>query len=382
MKIVCAETVLLGGEAFSLAGECRVLPDREIRHEHLLDTDALIVRSKTKIDESLLHDVPVRFVGTATTGTDHMDTDWLDHQEIHWCAAPGCNANSVSEYLTAGLLLLGKRHQYLIEGKTIAIIGCGNVGKRMIGKAEALGMKTLRNDPPLAVPDKRAEYLPLEAVLTQADIVSLHVPFVAEGPWPTKKMAGSAFFKQLKPEALFINAARGSVCEYDTLISARQAGTVSQTILDVWDPEPAYRNDLLEMADIATPHIAGHSCEGKLNGTIACYNALCNTFGLEKKWRNATSLPPPECPFIEADAADRHDEAVLHEIVKQVCNIEEDDRLLRSLESDDEIERARHFDALRRNYPARREFHNTTVVLQNSTGKLRRKTAALGFKLG
>ncbi len=381
MKIVCAETVLLGREAFSHAGKTMVIPDREITRNNLLDADALIVRSKTKINRELLHGTPVQFVGTATAGTDHIDSTWLESKGIYCGASPGCNANSVSEYLLAALLVLGRRHGFDLEGKTIGVVGCGNVGRRVAEKCEALGMNVLRNDPPLAAISTDPDFLPLETVLADSDIATLHVPLVREGPWPTDRMADYRFFEQLKPGAIFINAARGSVCDYDALLDAKAGGAVSRMVIDVWNPEPAFRQDVLKMADLASPHIAGHSYEGKLNGTIACYNELCNFFEIPKTWRVAASLPDPEIPSIEIDSTGRDDEEVLHEIVRQVYNIEADDTLIRQATVSDEIERARNFDTLRKHYRTRREFKNTAVKAIHASPELIHKIKAIGFKV-
>ncbi len=379
MKIVCAETVLLGREAFSTAGKTLIIPDREISRDHLFDADALIIRSKTQITRELLKGTPVKFIGTATAGTDHIDTAWLESKGIYSCAAPGCNANSVSEYLVATLLVLGHRHGFNLEGKTIGVIGCGNVGSRVVKKCHALGMNVLRNDPPLAAVSTDPDFQPLENLLAEADIVTLHVPLVKEGPWPTARMADYRFFEQLKPGALFINAARGSVCDYDALLDAKAAGAISRMVLDVWSPEPSFRTDVLKMADLASPHIAGHSYEGKLNGTVACYNELCNFFEISKEWNIATALPAPEVPTLEIDCAGRDDEEVLLEIIQQVYDIEADDILIREAAVRDEIDRARNFDTLRKNYRVRREFSNTVVDIKNASESLRHKVKAMGF---
>lgn len=379
MKIVCAETVLLGHDAFSTAGTTAVIPDREITRHDLADADALIVRSKTKITRELLQDTPVQFIGTATAGTDHIDATYLQSQGIYWCAAPGCNANSVSEYLIAALLVLGRRHCFDLAGKTIGVIGCGNVGSRVAAKCEALGMRVLHNDPPRAAGSPDPDFLPLEYVLAESDIVTLHVPLVKHKPWPTERMADYLFFEQLKPGTIFINAARGSVCDYDALLTARQSGVVSNAVIDVWTPEPAIRTDMLKFADLASPHIAGHSYEGKLNGTIACYNELCNFFEIPRNWNVAESLPEPDIPAIQIDCSGRDDEEVLNDIIRQVYDIEIDDRLIREAAIRNEIDRARNFDGLRKNYRVRREFMNTTVDAQNAAVELKRKIRALGF---
>jgi erythronate-4-phosphate dehydrogenase len=381
MKIVCAETVLLGREAFSNAGTTVVIPDREITRDDLLDADALLVRSKTKINAQLLRGTPVQFAGSATAGTDHMDTAWLESNGIYWCASPGCNANSVSEYVIAALLVLGRRHGLDLESRTIGVIGCGQVGSRVAAKCEALGMRVLRNDPPLAALSADPDFLPLETVLAESDIVTLHVPLVKDGPWPTLRMADYRFFEQLRPGAIFINSARGCVCDYDALLDARQSGTVSRMVIDVWNPEPAFRLDVLTMADLASPHIAGHSFEGKINGTIACYNELCNFFEIPRKWDVSASLPAPQVPVIETACNGRDDEELLNGLVKPVYDIEVDDSLIREAAAADEIARARNFDALRKNYRTRREFGATEVLAEGAAPGLIQKIQGLGFKL-
>jgi len=382
MKIICAETVLLGKEAFSTVADTFVLPDRDITRDDLLDADALIVRSKTGITRELLHNTPVKLVGTATAGTDHIDIPGLESEGIYWCAAPGCNANSVSEYVVAGLLSIGQRQGFELAGKTIGIIGCGNVGSRLAAKCAALDMQVLRNDPPLAAVNPDPDFVPLEQVLAESDIVTLHVPLVTGKPWPTARMADYRFFEQLRPGAMFINAARGSVCDYDALLMARRSGTVASAIIDVWSPEPAFRTDVLELADLASPHIAGHSYEGKLNGTVACYNELCNFFEIPKPWDVAASLPAPEVPSVAIDCAGRTDEAVLHDIIRQVYDIGMDDRLIREAAVPADIERANNFDRLRKQYRMRREFKNTVVHARNASEPLQARIRALGFILG
>ena len=158
MNIVCAETVLAGTPAFQTLGTCTVLPDRAITSDHLQKTDALIVRSKTSINAELLTGTPVQFVGTATAGTDHLDIPWLEQHNIRWCAAPGCNANSVAEYITAALLTLTQTSPFTLHKKTIGIIGCGHVGQALIKKARALNLRILQNDPPLAAQNPTEKY--------------------------------------------------------------------------------------------------------------------------------------------------------------------------------------------------------------------------------
>ncbi|MFA7368391.1 MAG: NAD(P)-dependent oxidoreductase, partial [Kiritimatiellales bacterium] len=192
------ETVLLGREAFETLGEVVVVPDRQIVQEQLKDADVLITRSQSKVTPELLEGSSVRFVGTATAGFEHIDFQGLEKAGVGWCAAPGCNADSVADYMTAALLVLHTKHGVELAGKTIGIIGVGQVGSRVAVRAEALGLRVLLNDPPRAAREGSAGFQSLETLLAESDIVTLHVPLVAEQPWPTLKMADCRFFEQMK----------------------------------------------------------------------------------------------------------------------------------------------------------------------------------------
>ena len=378
MNVACAATVLLGEEAFRHLGHVRILPDRSISNRDLREADALVVRSKTRVDAALLEGTSVRFVGTATAGTDHLDVDWLSANGIAHAAAPGCNASSVAEYVVASLFVLARRRKTTLAGKTIGIVGDGQVGSRLARKCATLGMRVLKNDPPLAA-DAPDDYVSLDALLAESDVVSLHVPLVSDGPWPTVRLADYRFFERLKPGAWFVNAARGEVCDADALLHARRADLLSGVVLDVWNPEPAFRPELLEIADLATPHVAGHSYEGKLAGTATCRRRLCEYFELPQR-----PLPPPvdlPAPEVELDAAGQDDEALLAAAIRSVYDPERDDRNLRAMAPLDEIERARAFDALRGNYPVRREFSAARLRLRNASADLKRKFAGIGFSI-
>jgi len=372
MKTVVAETVLLGREAFETLGNVVVIPDRQIGPEHLKDADALIIRSKTKVTPELLAGSAVRFVGTATAGFEHMDCQWLEKNGIGWCAAPGCNADSVADYITAALLHLHIFQGLELKGRTIGIIGVGQVGSRVAKRAEALGLRVLLNDPPRAAKEGDAGFQCLETLLAESDIVTLHVPLIKEKPWPTLKMADCRFFEQMKPGSLFINASRGKVLDSDALLHANANGIISHAVLDVWDPEPAIRADVLAAATIGTPHIAGHSFEGKLNGTIQVYREACNFFETAPVWDPSPLLPVVDVPELKIDSHGKSDLAVLAEAVAAVYDIKAD----RLTEKD--IER---FDKLRANYGVRREFKNTTVTLSESRPDLLKRIGQAGFKL-
>ena len=380
MKIVCASSVLFGREAFSTLGDVVVLPDRAISKKDLADADALIVRSKTTVNAALLEGTAVGFVGTATAGTDHLDLNYLAHSPLAWAAAPGCNANSVAEYFTAALLSLSHRSGFVLENMVVGVIGVGQVGGRVVRKAEAMGMTVLRNDPPLQVATGDTGFVPIEEVLRHADILTLHVPLTQVGTYPTRGMVNCHFLAGVRPGCVFINAARGEVMDSEALLFALEQGIVSRAVLDVWEKEPFISSALLQKVALGTPHIAGYSFEGRLNGTVQIYREACHYFEVESRWSPDESALP-RAPEIRVDVRGKSDEAALWEIVRAAYDIEADDRALRTAAGFDETGRAMHFDALRRDYPARREFPAMGVTLNHASAGLRAKVEALGFRV-
>ncbi len=373
MKTVVAETVMLGREAFETLGDVDVIPDRQIGPEQLKEADALIIRSKTKVTPELIAGSKVRFIGTATAGFEHLDFQCLEKAGIRWCASPGCNADSVADYITAALLGLHTRERVELDGKTIGIIGAGQVGSRVARRAAALGLRVLLNDPPRAAREGDARFTPLNQLLAESDLVTLHMPLITEKPWPTLRMADGLFFEKLKPGACFINAARGKVLDADALLRAKAGGIVSHAMLDVWDPEPQIRADVLAAASLGTPHIAGHSLEGKLNGTVQVYREACRVFNVGPGWDPAPLLPAIEVPELTLDPHGKTDNEVLAEAVAAVYDIRADQL------SAADIPR---FDELRAHYRVRREFKNTAVRLTEPRPGLMEKFAAAGFSEG
>lgn len=369
-------------EAFGALGEVRVLAPREITAAALRDVELLLIRSTVRVDETLLTGTRVRFVGTATIGTDHLDAAYLDRAGIAWRAAPGCNANSVAEYVATALLCLARRQGLTLAGKTLGVIGVGNVGQRVARVAEALGLRVLQNDPPrydaTGDPDLRL----LDEVLERAEIVTLHVPLTWDGAHPTRHLAGNCFFKRLKRGAVFLNAARGAVTDTDALLAALGRGSVAHAVIDCWEGEPAFRTDLLARVALGTPHIAGHSFEGKALGTVMVYREACRWLGVAPTWTPDAAWPPPPVPAIALDAAacgDGSDEAVLWELARRVYDIEADDRRLREAAAEDAAARGAAFERQRKDYPLRREFRFTRVALQQARPGLIEKARRLGF---
>ena len=382
MKIVCDNNMPYAAEAFGTLGDVVLLDGRAIRAADVRDADLLITRSTTKVTRALLEGSRVRFYGSAVIGTDHIDIPYLEAAGISWGAAPGCNAESVSNYLVAALLWLGGRHGFRVAGKTLGVIGVGNVGRKVCAKARALGLCILACDPPRQRDPRDAEardFVPLERVLAEADIVTCHVPLTRDGADRTGHLFDAAAFERLRPGTIFVNAARGEVLATDALLAVLDARRVAHAVIDTWEGEPAYRPDLLARVDIATPHIAGHSYEGKVNGTMQVYARACQVLGVQPCYRPV--LPPPPVPVLGLDVAGRANEDVLREAVLAVYDIMADDRRLRASCVPDASARAKTFDRQRKEYPMRREFGATTVRLRNASDALAATFRGLGFRV-
>ena len=363
--ILADENIPFAREAFGTLGDVRLQHGRRISRADLEDVDLLVVRSITRVDAPLVAGTRVRFVGTATSGTDHVAADDLDRLGITFCAALGCNANSVSEYMAAAWLALAARRGETLAGRRVGVVGVGRVGSLVVEKARALGMVPVLNDPPKARESGSDRYRPLDD-LVDCDIVTCHTPLTFDGPDPTIGLIGDAFLSRLKPGAWLCNAGRGGVVDEAALHRAMDAGRLGAVVLDVWDHEPAIDGRLLARVDIGTPHIAGYSLEGKLNGTAMVYEAACRFLGTEPAWSLAASMPPrpaglPIDGFVRGDEAafgalDREGIAALAAEVAAVYPILRDSEALRKTLELDAAERGRAFDLLRKTYPVRREF--------------------------
>ncbi|MHC4495133.1 MAG: 4-phosphoerythronate dehydrogenase [Planctomycetota bacterium] len=380
MKIIADANIPFVAECFSSIGEVEVIAGREITPGIIAEADVLLVRSITPVGEDLLAGSKVRFVATATIGIDHIDVDFLRRHNIGFASAPGSNANSAAEYVIAGLLEIGQKHALDLEGKSIGIIGVGNVGSRVAKKCAALGMDVYLNDPPLRRQTGDAKYLPLKELFT-CDFITLHTPLTFERPDKTFHLANEEFFKSLKKGCVFVNASRGGVVDSAALKAAIRSERFGAVVLDVWENEPDIDTDLLQMVDLGTPHIAGYSLDGKITGMIMIYDAACDYFSLESKFGIEGFLPEPAVPefTVNPNVASEH-EAILS-AVQKVYRIDRDDRGLRRVLESPPNERGGLFDGLRKNYPVRREFQNTKVIIEDASANLAGKLAGIGFKV-
>jgi erythronate-4-phosphate dehydrogenase len=385
MKIIADENIPFVRECFSSVGNVVACPGREITAGLLKDADAVLVRSVTRVNADLLADSNVRFVGAATIGFEHVDTEYLARRSIGFAAAPGSNANSVAEYIIAALLTVAEEGRFELAGKSIGVIGVGNIGSKVVAKCQALGMQTLLNDPPLKRQTGAPKYLPLKKLLG-CDFLTLHTPLTFAGPDRTFHLADDKFFGALRPGRVFLNTARGAVTDTTALKKAVTTGIVKTAVLDVWENEPNIDTELLGMVGIGTPHIAGYSLDGKIAGTIMIYRELCRYLGIEARYDPADFLDPapvPEikltCPASGGLAAKENHQRLLSKLVRQIYDIRADDHRLRQILNMPQKQRARFFDELRRNYPVRREFAATRIILDARSRSLAAQLKGIGF---
>lgn len=368
MKIVADENIPFVREAFASLGNVIVKKGRQIAPPDVTTTDALLVRSVTRVDRRLLEGSRVRFVGSATSGTDHVDKDYLASRGIAFFDAAGSNAVSVAEYIVAALLEYAFSTGCELKGKTLGIIGVGHVGTKVASMAEALGMEALLNDPPREELTGSRVFRPLDDIL-QCDAITLHVPLVTKGRWPTAGLAGEAFFSDLRDGAFLINTSRGEVLDEGLLKKAIVSGKVRFSCLDVWADEPVISIDTLQMVSIGTPHIAGYSYDAKVRGTEVIYKALCGFLGREAAWSAKEAIGSRGEKIICLDEfPDQKAEETLRFAVRNAYDIMADDRAIRS---------GRNFDSIRRDYPLRREFNSHRVEAGKKT-----KEAEILFHLG
>jgi len=380
MKIIADENIPFVKDCFSTIGDVRTVSGRDIDPVIIKDADILLVRSITKVNAELLEGSSVKFVATATIGTDHIDTDYLSEHGIGFAYAPGSNANSVAEYVIAALLALGKKHKFKLEGKSIGIVGVGNVGSKVVVKTEALGMKVLLNDPPLQRETNGEKYRPIEE-LYDCDFITLHTPLTFDRIDKTLHLADEKFFDSLRDDVFFINTARGGCCDTEALKNAINEKKIAGAVLDVWENEPNIDNELILRAELSTPHIAGYSYDGKVAGMIMIYNAACEHFGLVAVRTAEDFLPVPDVPQIEIDGDTADEQRILHDAVQQVYVINRDDFNTREILIVPEDQRGKWFDDLRKDYPVRREFQNTQIVMKKRDDILARKLEGIGFKI-
>lgn len=376
LNILIDENIAFANSAFNHVGNVKLSQGREIDNDALKDIDILIVRSITNVNEELLKNTPVKFVGTATIGTDHIDLDYLKGKNIFFADAKGCNAFSVTEYVIAALFNLSTKYNFTLKDKSIGIVGVGNVGSKVAAFAKALGMNVLLNDPPLEREGNNQTFVSLNELL-KCDIITLHTPLNLSDIDKTLHLINKDNLAQLKENTILINTSRGAVIDNNALFQILKRKKII-TAIDVWENEPEINLDLLSRTDIATPHIAGYSFEGKVNGTIMIYNSLCEFLNIEKMFD--FRLPAVQDPIIEMTFSDRF-EIEMNQLISNIYSIADDDKRMRKMLGMNKTDAVKEFDNQRKFYPIRREFNNYILKSDNLNEGLRSILSELRFNV-
>lgn len=352
MRLVVDENMAAGRRAFAAFGDVVTVPGREIDTEDVSRADALMVRAVTRVDRGLLGGSHVRFVGTATSGFDHIDREWLAARGVRVAHAPGCNATAVADWVIAALAALHAAGRQRFGRGTVGIIGAGHVGRRVARRLRAIGYDVRICDPPRAEAEGNEGFVELATALA-SDVVTLHVPLVDDGAHQTRGLIDAAALEHIPAGSVLMNAARGGVVAEDALATRLDDGPDLVTAFDTWAGEPAIDAALLPRIDLATPHIAGNTLEGRLRGTAMVAAAAAEYFGIARGWDWRAELPPMPHASTGPDPV----EAIL-----SAWDPRTDDARLRGLLRQQPGERPRAFDRIRASCPWRREFASFGVA--------------------
>lgn len=346
LKIVADENIPALEALFGDLGHITQLPGRTMSAKDLAGADALLVRSVTQVNPALLAHSNIRFVGTCTIGTDHLDKAFLEQSDIAWSAAPGCNAGGVVQYALAAMATYSPDW----AAKTVGIVGCGNVGGRLYRTLKALGVSVKVSDPFKSTANI-PELTTLQDVLS-ADIICMHTPLTVDGAQPTHKLLNRHNLQQLNPNALLINAGRGEVIDNPALFEYLKSTPSLRVVLDVWQGEPDIFTPLMNVIKCGTPHIAGYSFEGKLNGSLMIFEALATSLNMDPHSIAARIAEVKRRVLGEPEPLNA---SSINEAILKTYNLQADNALIADvLGARQPISTA--FDQLRKSYWQRREL--------------------------
>jgi len=372
MKIVADENITFIHDVFDGLGEVETFAGRSISAEQVKDADVLLVRSVTQVNKSLLNGSNVKFVGTCTIGTDHIDQGYLKQQGIGFSAAPGCNANAVVDYVVSTLAVLSQQQGFDLFKRCVGIVGVGNVGSRLKKRLEALGIRCLCADP-LHEDQDIPGLVHLDQLVAEADIISLHTPLTHDGEHPTYHLFSEQMLARLNSNSILVNTGRGPVIDNEALLAFLKKRPDVSAVLDVWEHEPEVDLPLLELVTFGTPHIAGYSLDGKVAGTRMIYDALCRFFNLSAALDVAALAPDVEPISCNPGVG----EEAIFEALLSCYDVRSDDARFRTVMVAENSDRSGSFDTLRKNYPVRRELGVTAVT---DCGDLQPLLSGFGFK--
>ncbi|MFJ4590399.1 4-phosphoerythronate dehydrogenase PdxB [Pseudomonas moraviensis] len=375
MLIVADENIPLLDAFFAGFGEIRRVPGRSIDRATVEHADVLLVRSVTNVNRALLEGSKVRFVGTCTIGTDHLDLDYFNEAGITWSSAPGCNARGVVDYVLGSLMTLAEIEGVDLTQRTYGVVGAGEVGGRLIKVLKGLGWNVKVCDPPRQI--EGGDYVSLEQIIQQCDVISLHTPLTRSGDDATWHLFDQQRLRQLKQGAWLINAARGPVVDNAALREVLLEREDLQAVLDVWEKEPEVDVALAELCVLTTPHIAGYSLDGKQRGTAQIYQAYCAFIGQPADIQLSDLLPAAWLSEVSLHGGS--DPAwALAMLCRGVYDPRRDDADFRRSLVGNVAEQRAAFDVLRKQYPVRREIEGLKVRIEGDAPALRQIVEALG----
>ncbi|HTY36775.1 MAG TPA: 4-phosphoerythronate dehydrogenase PdxB [Bacteroidota bacterium] len=373
MKVVVDKKIPFIQGVLERHAEVMYLEGAEFTQRDVRDADALIVRTRTTCNQQLLEGTKVRFIASATIGFDHIDTKYCESNGIFWTNAAGCNSSSVQQYVAAALFHMADKHRFELSRKTIGIVGVGNVGKKVATLCRSLGMNVLLNDPPRERSEGMGAFVPLDVLIEQADIVTLHVPLNVDGPDKTLQLVDRDLLGKFRKHQILFNSSRGEVVDGDALKPVLKSKMIADSVLDVWEHEPEIDRELLGLVGIGTPHIAGYSADGKANGTAMSVQAFSRFFGLDLNDWYPHKVPMPAGTMLEVECEGRSLQSILADLVRRTYDLLTDDARLRISPGT--------FEKQRGEYPLRREFPTFTAKLVNAHDHVKSAVRALGFNL-
>ena len=373
MKIIIDDKIPYIRGAFEDVAEVIYLPGAKTTPEVVKDADAIVTRTRTICNKKLLAGSTVKFIATATIGFDHIDTEYCAENGIQWTNAPGCNSKSVEQYIASTLMVLAERKHISLTDVTMGVVGVGNVGSKIARLGNLLGIKVLLNDPPRERVEGAAAFVSLKQIIEQSDIISLHVPLNMKGEDATFHLADEVFFSTLKRKPILINSCRGEVVKTDAVKSAIKTGQIAAFVCDCWENEPNIDLELLAMTELATPHIAGYSKDGKALGTQMSVQAISKFFHLGCDNWQPTGVELPKNPVIDINGAGLNEHEIIAMAILATYDIRQDDAVFRN--------NTTLFEQLRGDYPTRREFPAYTIMAKNIQIETLEKLKEIGFRI-
>ena len=373
MKIIIDDKIPYIRGAFEKVAEVIYLPGPKTTSEVVKDADVIVTRTRTNCNEKLLSGSSVKFIATATIGYDHIDTEYCEKAGIKWTNAPGCNSKSVEQYIASALMVLAERKKLQLKDLCIGVVGVGNVGSKVANICRLFGMKVLLNDPPRERAEGPDNFVSMDKIKEEADIITLHVPLNSKGEDVTYHLGNNAFFSTLNRKPIVINSCRGEVLDTDAVKNALKSGQLSGLVCDCWENEPEIDLELLGMTELATPHIAGYSKDGKATGTRMSVQAISDYFGLGLNNWQPRGVELPAHPIIQLDGAKKTGPEIISSAILSTYDIQNDDLLFRN---DPAL-----FEQLRGDYPTRREFPAYTILAVNVANNELDILEKLGFKI-